>query len=69
MTFAQAANRETCAGAGCHQPVEAYLSHVTASGPVSLGYCLDCILRLPTDLPAPAVASERPQRRKRRLGW
>lgn len=45
MTYAQAANRETCAGADCCQPTEAYTTVVGDKGVTTIGWCLDCVTK------------------------
>jgi hypothetical protein len=54
MTYAQAANKETCAGKDCHAPVEMDIAHerfkVVDGEPttisVSIGYCLECAINI-----------------------
>jgi hypothetical protein len=70
VTYAQAANLETCAGPRCHQPVDVYIPHDTGQGGVNIGYCLACAIHAPSTIPAaepPAVGPEPQQRRRRRL--
>lgn len=69
MTYAQAANLETCAGPRCHQPVDVYIPYGTPSQAVTIGYCLVCAIHAPSTIPAaePPTGPEPEQRRRRRL--
>lgn len=69
MTYAQAANLETCAGPSCHQPVDVYIPHHTGQQSVNIGYCLACAIHAPSTIPAaepPAVDQAAQQRRRGR---
>ncbi len=52
MTYAQAANVETCAAPCCHQPAEFDLIRIVAGGrTIALGYCFECALTAPPMTP------------------